>query len=96
MDDRLSEKKNFRAMMLATVHSVVIFNLTSAMIILSCKIQRNSAHQILALAFKMFMAASAALCLASFLLVPSPTLGFEKKVVTFCENKWHRCCQNMK
>lgn len=74
------------------------FYLTSAMVFWSCIIQRNLAHQILALAFKMFMAASAALCFASFLLVPSPEVKWKEKkkqtktttknLFTSCKNMW--------
>lgn len=56
------------------------------MIFLSCRIQINLAHQILALAFKMFMAASAALCFASFLLVPSPEVRLKKKTLYAVKN----------
>lgn len=86
-DDRSSQGDRILLIELDTINCLLCcfcehvqtFNLTSAMIFLSCRIQRNLAHQILALAFKMFMAASAALCFASFLLVPSPELRLKKK-----------------
>lgn len=89
-DDRSSQGDRILLIELDTINCLLCcfcehdqtFNLTSAMIFLSCRIQRNLAHQILALAFKMFMAASAALCFASFLLVPSPELRLKKKKKT--------------
>lgn len=78
-ENRILELNTNNCSLCCFCERVQTFNLTSAMIFLSCRIQRNLAHQILALAFKMFMAASAALCFASFLLVPSPELRLRKK-----------------
>lgn len=84
MDGRFSQLWDFRAKTRPTTHSVAFVSMLNFSSYLShddlsCGIQRNLAHQILALAFKMLMAASAALCFASFLLVPSPELKMGKE-----------------